>query len=82
MTEIQQIVNHYFYTKGYTLEEVKEYSKTGEIKYARYVRSAKQLLELTDTVENAKKELDKISTWANDNGLEYSIETVIKRYWL
>ena len=79
-TNIQQIVNHYFYTKGFTLEELKEATKTGKIRYGRYTKIAKDLLELTGSVEEAKKEIDKIASWANDKGLDYSIETVIKRF--
>ena len=80
MTNIQKVVNHYFETKGLSLDEVKEYAKTKVINYPRHVRSAKQLLELTGSVEKANEAVDKFADWAKDNSLGYTIDTVIKRF--
>ena len=52
-TEIQEIVNYYFQTKGLTLDQVKEDAKKKKIIYSRYTRPAKQLLELAGSVEKA-----------------------------
>ncbi len=80
-TAIQKIINHYFYSKGLTLEDIKKDSKKKKIIYSRFTRPAKQLLELAGTVPKAKKAIDKVALWANSRGLEYSIETVFKK-WL
>ena len=80
-TSIQQIVNHYFYTKGLSLDQIKNDAKKKKIIYSRFTRPAKQLLELSDSVKNAKEAIDKISKWAQSRKLDYTIETVLKK-WL
>ncbi|OQX71396.1 hypothetical protein B6D52_01640 [Candidatus Parcubacteria bacterium 4484_255] len=80
-TEIQQIVNYYFYTKGLSLEKIKNDAKKKKIVYSRFTRPAKQLLELTGTVKKAKKAIDKVAKWAKSRNLDYAIETVFKK-WL
>lgn len=80
-TEIQEIVNHYFYSKGLTLEQIKEDAKKEKIIYSRFTRPAKQLLELAGSAAKAKGAIDKVAQWANSRGLDYAIETVFKK-WL
>ena len=80
-TNIQKIVNHYFYTKGLSLDQIKNDAKKKKIIYSRFTRPAKQLLELSDSVKEAKKAIDKISKWAKSRKLDYTIETVLKK-WL
>jgi len=80
-TAIQKIVNHYFYTKGLSLEKIKESAKKKKIIYSRFTRPAKQLLELAGSVRKAKKAIDKVADWAKSRGLDYAIETVFKK-WL
>jgi uncharacterized tellurite resistance protein B-like protein len=80
-TKIQEIVNHYFYSKGLTLEQIKEDAKKKKIIYSRFTRPAKQLLELAGSVKKAKKAIDKVAEWAKSRGLDYAIETVFKK-WL
>ena len=80
-TKIQQIVNHYFYTKGLSLKQIKHNAKKKKIIYSRYTKPAKQLLELAGSVEKAKKALDVVAEWAKSRGLDYAIETVFKK-WL
>jgi len=80
-TDIQKIVNYYFETKGISLEKIKEDTKKKKIIYARYTRPAKQLLELAGSVTKAKKAIAKIARWAQSRDLDYTIETVTKR-WL
>jgi hypothetical protein len=80
-TAIQQIVNHYFHTKGLSLDEIKKNAKKRKIIYSRYTRPAKQLLELAGSVQKAKKAIDKVAQWAKSRGLDYAIETVFKK-WL
>jgi len=80
-TAIQQIVNHYFYSKGLSLKEIKESAKKRKIIYSRFTRPAKQLLELAGSTEKANKAIDKVSQWAKSRDLDYAIETVFKK-WL
>lgn len=79
--DIQRVVNHYFYTKGLTLKEIKESAKKKKIIYSRYVKPAKQLLELAGSLKKALLAIDKVSEWAKSRQLDYSIETVFKK-WL
>lgn len=78
---IQQIVTHYFKTKGLSLDQLKRDAKKRNIIYSRYTRPAKQLLELAGSVEKAKKAIDKVAEWAKSRNLDYAIETVFKK-WL
>jgi len=80
-TSIQTIVNYYFYTKGLSLEEIKTDAKKKKIIYSRYTRPAKQLLELAGSVKKAKSAINKVANWAKSRNLDYSIETVFKK-WL
>ena len=80
-TVIQEIINHYFYTKGLTLGQIKDDAKKKKIIYSRYTRPAKQLLELAGSVKKAFKAIDKVAEWAKSRNLDYSIETVFKK-WL
>ncbi len=80
-TDVQRIVNHYFYTKGLTLKEIKESAKKKKIIYSRHVRAAKQLLELAGSLKKALMAIDKVAEWAKSRNLDYSIETVFKK-WL
>lgn len=76
----KEIVNYFFTLKGWD-DQPKEFYKKNGIAYARHCRPAKQLLDLCDgDLEKAKKELDNVAKWANENGLDYSIETVFKRF--
>lgn len=80
-TKIQEIVNHYFYGKGLTLEQIKYSARKKKIIYSRFTRPAKQLLELAGSVKKAKKAINKVAEWAKSRGLDYAIETVFKK-WL
>ncbi len=80
-SDIQKIVNHYFQTKGLNLDQVKESIKKQKIIYSRFTKPAKQLLELAGSVSKAKKAIDTVAQWAQTRNLEYSIETVFKK-WL
>lgn len=79
--KIRIIVTHYFQTKGISLKELKKQAKKRKIIYSRYTRPAKQLLELAGSVEKAKQAIDKVAEWAKSRNLDYSIETVFKK-WL
>jgi DNA-directed RNA polymerase beta' subunit len=80
-TDIQRVVNHYFYTKGLTLKEIKKSTKKKKIIYSRYVKSAKHLLELAGSLKKSIEAIDKVAEWAKSRNLDYSIETVFKK-WL
>jgi len=80
-TAIQQIVNHYFYSKGLSLEQIKSNAKQKKIIYSRFTRPAKQLLELAGSVKKGKLAIDRVADWAKSRNLDYAIETVFKK-WL
>jgi len=80
-TAIRQIVTYYFETKGLNLEELKKSAKKREIIYSRYTKPAKQLLELAGSIEKSKKAINKVAEWAKTRNLDYTIETVFKK-WL
>lgn len=80
-TAIRQIVTHYFKTKDLNLAELKQNARKRKIIYSRFTRPAKQLLTLAGSVEKAKKAIDKVAEWAKTRSLDYSIETVFKK-WL
>ena len=80
-TAIKQIVAYYFESKGLGLQELKENAKKRKIVYSRFTKPAKQLLELAGNIEKAKEAIDKVAKWANSRKLDYSIETVFKK-WL
>jgi len=80
-TAIRSIVTHYFKTKGLSLQELKKSAKKQKIIYSRFTKPAKQLLELTGSVEKAKEAINKVAGWAKSRDLDYAIETVFKK-WL
>lgn len=81
LTPIQEVITHYFSTKGLSLEQIKKDAKKKKIIYSRHVRAAKQLIELAGSLEKAKKAITKVAEWAQSRNLDYSIETVFKK-WL
>ncbi|HOS87942.1 MAG TPA: hypothetical protein PL093_00080 [Candidatus Pacearchaeota archaeon] len=80
-TDIQAVVNHYFYTKGLSLKEIKENAKKKKIIYSRFTRPAKELIELAGSTKKAKQAISIVAEWAKSRNLDYSIETVFKK-WL
>lgn len=80
-TDIQQVVNHFFYTKGFSLDEIKESAKKKKIIYSRFTRPAKELIDLAGSVAKAKEAMTTVADWAKSRSLDYSIETVFKK-WL
>ncbi len=80
-TAIRQVVTHYFQTKDISLDQLKKNARKRDIVYSRFTRPAKQLIELAGSTDKAKKAIDKVSKWANSRDLDYTIETVFKK-WL
>lgn len=77
---VKNIVNNFFELKGIANKESSFYVQNN-IVYSRYLRPAKQLLELTDgNLDSAKIALKKVAKWADKNGLSWEIETVLKKY--
>lgn len=79
-SDVQRVVNHYFKTKGYSLEDIKQNAKKKKIIYSRYTRAAKDLLELAGSVKKANSAIDKVALWAKSRNLDYAIETVFKKW--
>jgi len=80
-TAIQSVIAHFFKSKGIGLQELKNNAKKRKIIYSRFTKPSKQLLELAGSMEKAKEAIDKVASWANTRKLDYSIETVFKK-WL
>lgn len=79
-TMLRDIVTHYFETKGVSLEDLKKNARKQKIVYGRFAKAAKQLLELAGSVAKAKHALSVVAAWAKSNKLDYSIDTVFKRW--
>ena len=80
-TVIRQVVTHFFETKGVSLEQLKRNARKRNIVYGRFAKSARELLDLTGFVQGAKDAITKVSEWARTRDLDYSLETVLKK-WL
>lgn len=80
-TAIRQVITHFFETKGLSLEELKQNAKKRKIVYSRFTKPAQQLLELAGSIDKAKEAINKVAEWAKTRNLDYSIETVFKK-WL
>ncbi len=79
-TAIRQVVTHYFETKDVSLDQLKRNARKREIVYSRYTKPAKQLIELAGSVKKAKQAIDTVSEWAISRDLDYTIETVFKKW--
>ena len=75
LTDIQEVVNYFFELKGWSLEDI----KANKIIYSRFVKPAKQLLEICN-LEEAKEKLKIIKNWADSQDIDWGIETVFKRW--
>ncbi|MDD5739107.1 MAG: helix-hairpin-helix domain-containing protein [Candidatus Pacebacteria bacterium] len=80
-TAIRQVIAYFFESKGLDLKQLKEQAKKEAIVYSRYTKPAKQLIELSGGVQQAKKAIEKVALWASSRNLDYTIETVFKK-WL
>ncbi|MDO8474505.1 MAG: hypothetical protein Q7S62_03125 [bacterium] len=80
-TVIRQIVTHFFETKGISLEELKKNARKRNIVYGRFAKSARELFDLAGSVQKAKEVITKVAEWAQSRGLDYSLETMLKK-WL
>jgi len=80
-SNIQKVVNHFFYSKGFSLDEIKKSAKKKKIIYSRFTRPAKQLIDLAGSVKKAEEAITTVAEWAKSRNLDYSIETVFKK-WL
>ena len=78
---IRAIVTHFFKSKDFSLKELKQSARKRKIIYSRFTKPAKQLLILTGSLDKAKSAIDKVAEWAKSRDLDYSIETVFKK-WL
>lgn len=77
----KELVNYYYELKGWGNKD-KSFYKENEIVYGRAAKPAKQLLELCEgNLEEAKLCLSKVKEWAESRGLDWSIETIFKRWY-
>ncbi len=76
-----QLTDYYLKLKGIDYEDSEFYKEQG-ISYSHLAKRAKEILDLTNgNLDEAKSKVEKVSKWANFNGLEWTLETVQKR-WL
>ena len=80
-TMLRQIVTYYFASKGVSLAELKRKAKVEKIVYGKYAKSARELLLLAGSLKKAKAAIKRVAEWAGSRKLDYSLDTVIKR-WL
>jgi hypothetical protein len=80
-TAIRQVVTYFFETKGVDLSQLKRDARKRKIIYSRYTKPAKQLLFLAGSIKKAGEAIDKVAEWAKSRNLDYTIETVFKK-WL
>lgn len=79
LTSIQEVVHYFFKLKDWNYEKDKK--KLGPV-FRRYLRPAKELLKLANNdIGRAKHYLEIIKRWADATNLEWSIETVFKRWF-
>lgn len=72
LTIIQEIVNYFFELRGV---------KPSNESYSRWVRVAKQIASASgNDVFIAKNKIKDIADWANSKGLEWTLDTVLKRF--
>jgi hypothetical protein len=77
---VELLVDYYFELKGWD-DQPKQFYIDNKISYGRNCKDAKDVLGLyMGDLEQAKAKVLKISQWANSNGLEWSLSTVIKRF--
>lgn len=78
---VKELVNFFFEKKGWSNKE-KSFYKDKKIIYGQHSRAAKQLLELCDNnLDEAKQCISKISEWAKSRELDWSINTVFKKWY-
>ena len=71
------LIAHYWDVKGKDFDEKKDAQKA----IRRFVKSARSLLIISgNDIEKAKENLTVVGEWANNRGLEWTIETVLKKY--
>lgn len=71
---LQKLVNYFFKLKGWNLSD-KEYKAI----YPRYTRTAKKLLEISDFY-TIKWRMHKLRDWAESRELEWTLDTVLKKW--
>ena len=77
----KDVVNYFFELKGWANKN-KDFYLKNKIIYARFMKPAKELLTLCEgSLEEAKECLKKVSVWAISRELDWSIETVFKKWY-
>ena len=79
-TVLRQIVTYYFITKGISLTELKRKAKAESIVYGKYAKSARELLLIAGSLKKAESAIKKVAEWASSRNLDYTLDTVIKRW--
>lgn len=79
--ELIIVIEHYLKSKEIDTEKLKETPAKRKIILSRHFRAARDLIKIAGSREEACKAINKIASWAKSRKLDYTIETVLKR-WL
>ncbi len=78
--KIEILTDYYLELKGWN-DQPKRFYKENGISYPRNLKVSKQILLLCDgSLETARQKVDKTKEWAEGNGLEWTLETCIKKF--
>ncbi len=72
LNDFRSLIKHYFKLKGFP--DQRQY-------YPRFLKRAKELLNLAGDLEGAKEKLNEIKNWDESKGFEWTFETAIKRFF-
>jgi len=79
--QLHSIVKYFYCLKEWGGES-KDFYEEHKIVFKRFLRPARDLLELAKgDIELVKKKIRKIKEWAENRGLNWGLETVIKRWF-
>lgn len=76
LSDIQKLVHFFFEQKGW------QYDNSKQATFRRHLKPAKDLLEVCEgNLETAKHKIRQIKYWADQNELDWSIDTVLKKWF-
>lgn len=75
-TKTQLLIDYYFELKSW------DYRGKEKILYPRFIRTANEILQLCENdLDLAKKKIKHIELWANSQSIDWSLTTVLKRWF-
>jgi hypothetical protein len=78
---VEVLTDYYYELKGWT-NQPKAYLRQNKISYSRNCKTARDILYLcSGGIDEAKGKVLRVCEWAKKNNLEWSLETIIKRFY-